>query len=91
VEGAHVRATRHDPTDHHIQICQHIPRSNAHHLKPFLLKKYAPSRVTPRLIANAVRLSIDFNNQPTAEAGKIDGNAADRELASKFQSFRAQS
>ena len=91
VEGAHVDAMRDDASDHAVQILEHIPRRNAHDVERLTPQQGIPRCITPRLIAKAVPLAIDLNNQPVAETGKVSCDSICWELTPKLQSLGPQS
>jgi len=85
VEGAHLTASRDDRLDNSFQIRKHFSRSNAHNLEPFPFQKCVASAVTPWLIAQAVLLPVNLDNETMAEAGEIDRYPFNRELLAELQ------
>jgi hypothetical protein len=86
VEGAHLGTARDDPSNYRVQITQHVRCGNTHDAKSIAPKQCIPSRVTAWLIASAVRLPVDFDNQPTLQARKVDSHPVGRKLATELKS-----
>jgi hypothetical protein len=64
VEGAHLRTSRSDPAEHSVHVFEHVARRNAEDVESFASKDCVASSVAPRVIAETVPLSVDFNNEP---------------------------
>src|SRR5207253_4941210 len=58
------------------------------HLKTCATKDGIARVITPRLIAKAVPVAIDFDDQPTFEAREVGRDQTNRKLPAKFQAVR---
>jgi hypothetical protein len=89
VEGAHVRTGLDDPTEHRVDVFQHIVRSDANNSKAVASKQRVTSSISARLIAVAMSIAIDFNDQPPLQTGEVNGHLRDRKLSPELQSVRS--
>jgi hypothetical protein len=85
VEGAHLVTIRKDETKHRVHVLENVTRRDAKDTKAVTPKQRVASGVAPRLVAEAVPLSVDLDDKPVLETGEVDGDRSDRKLPSELQ------
>jgi len=88
VEGAHLGAGCNDPPEDPIHVFQHLTCRNSEDDESVATEHLIPSRIATWLIAKAVPLPVDLDDQSTLQTSKIRSNPIGGELTPELVATR---
>jgi hypothetical protein len=71
VEGAHVRASLRDVTDHAIHILENVSRRYAQDMKTFTTEHRVACCIALRQVTDIMRLAVNLNDKASLQTGEI--------------------
>jgi len=88
VEGAHLRADCNDVAENAVHVLEDVTSGNAQYTKAFTSEQRIARCIPPRLVTEAVSLTVHFDDQAAFETGEVDGQLTNGKLLSELMTAR---